>query len=297
MKDNLSTAFLNRQHMISKDFEIYYFNDCNFRNVGEHTHSCYEFYFFLEGDATVFFAGSTHRLQNGDMVVIPPGAEHSVRIHDPDVPYRRIVLWITESFLLQLKVHSDEFLYLAEKAGRSGLIWHFGELTFTTLQRKAFHVIEEIRSDRFGRRTAVALGINDLLLFINRMVFEGLHPERDGKDGSNLYRSLLRYIDEHITEDLRLNTLSGLFYVSKYHISHIFREQMGMSLHQYIIKKRLAVSKEALSNGRRPSEIFEESGFSDYSVFYRAFVKEYGVSPQKMMEKNAQTATAPGGTG
>ena len=290
MINNLSSVFLNRQYMISKDFEIYYYKDRNLRNVEIHSHEYYEFYFFLEGEVTMFYSDSSHRMKNGDMVIIPPGMQHHVQIHDPAVPYRRVVFWITKSFLSKLSVHSKEFLFLTGKADDSGFAWHFNEVTFNTVQRKIFHVIEEIFSDRFGRRMAVALGINDLLLFLNRTVYESLHPERYGKSEKNLDRNLIRYIEEHINEDLRLDTLSELFFVSKYHISHLFKDKMGISLHQYILKKRLAMSKDALINGRKPSEVFREYGFSDYSVFYRAFVKEFGLSPQNLIrQKNLET--------
>ena len=290
MVNNLSSVFLNRQYMISKDFEIYYYKDRNLRNVEIHSHEYYEFYFFLEGEVTMFYSDSSHRMKNGDMVIIPPGMQHHVQIHDPAVPYRRVVFWITKSFLSKLSVHSEEFLFLTGKADGSGFAWHFNEVTFNTVQRKIFHVIEEIFSDRFGRRMAVALGINDLLLFLNRTVYESLHPERYGKSEKKLDRNLIRYIEEHINEDLRLDTLSELFFVSKYHISHLFKDKMGISLHQYILKKRLAMSKDALINGRKPSEVFREYGFSDYSVFYRAFVKEFGLSPQNLIrQKNLET--------
>ena len=290
MINNLSSVFLNRQYMISKDFEIYYYKDRNLRNVETHSHDYYEFYFFLEGEVTMFYSDSSHRMKNGDMVIIPPGMQHHVQIHDPAVPYRRVVFWITKSFLSKLSVHSEEFLFLTGKADDSGFAWHFNEVTFNTVQRKIFHVIEEIFSDRFGRRMAVALGINDLLLFLNRTVYESLHPERYGKSEKKLDRNLIRYIEEHINEDLRLDTLSELFFVSKYHISHLFKDKMGISLHQYILKKRLAMSKDALINGRKPSEVFREYGFSDYSVFYRAFVKEFGLSPQNLIrQKNRET--------
>ena len=290
MINNLSSVFLNRQYMISKDFEIYYYKDRNLRNVEIHSHEYYEFYFFLEGEVTMFYSDSSHRMKNGDMVIIPPGMQHHVQIHDPAVPYRRVVFWITKSFLSKLSVHSEEFLFLTGKADGSGFAWHFNEVTFNTVQRKIFHVIEEIFSDRFGRRMAVALGINDLLLFLNRTVYESLHPERYGKSEKKLDRNLIRYIEEHINEDLRLDTLSELFFVSKYHISHLFKDKMGISLHQYILKKRLAMSKDALINGRKPSEVFREYGFSDYSVFYRAFVKEFGLSPQNLIrQKNRET--------
>ena len=290
MINNLSSVFLNRQYMISKDFEIYYYKDRNLRNVEIHSHEYYEFYFFLEGEVTMFYSDSSHRMKNGDMVIIPPGMQHHVQIHDPAVPYRRVVFWITKSFLSKLSVHSEEFLFLTGKADDSGFAWHFNEVTFNTVQRKIFHVIEEIFSDRFGRRMAVALGINDLLLFLDRTVYESLHPERYGTSEKNLDRNLIRYIEEHINEDLRLDTLSELFFVSKYHISHLFKDKMGISLHQYILKKRLAMSKDALINGRKPSEVFREYGFSDYSVFYRAFVKEFGLSPQNLIrQKNLET--------
>ena len=290
MINNLSSVFLNRQYMISKDFEIYYYKDRNLHNVEIHSHEYYEFYFFLEGEVTMFYSDSSHRMKNGDMVIIPPGMQHHVQIHDPAVPYRRVVFWITKSFLSKLSVHSEEFLFLTGKADDSGFAWHFNEVTFNTVQRKIFHVIEEIFSDRFGRRMAVALGINDLLLFLNRTVYESLHPERYGKSEKKLDRNLIRYIEEHINEDLRLDTLSELFFVSKYHISHLFKDKMGISLHQYILKKRLAMSKDALINGRKPSEVFREYGFSDYSVFYRAFVKEFGLSPQNLIrQKNLET--------
>ena len=290
MINNLSSVFLNRQYMISKDFEIYYYKDRNLRNVEIHSHEYYEFYFFLEGEVTMFYSDSSHRMKNGDMVIIPPGMQHHVQIHEPAVPYRRVVFWITKSFLSKLSVHSEEFLFLTGKADGSGFAWHFNEVTFNTVQRKIFHVIEEIFSNRFGRRMAVALGINDLLLFLNRTVYESLHPERYGKSEKKLDRNLIRYIEEHINEDLRLDTLSELFFVSKYHISHLFKDKMGISLHQYILKKRLAMSKDALINGRKPSEVFREYGFSDYSVFYRAFVKEFGLSPQNLIrQKNLET--------
>ena len=45
MKKKLQTAFLTRQYMLEKDFEIYYYNDTVFSNVGKHSHTHYEFFF------------------------------------------------------------------------------------------------------------------------------------------------------------------------------------------------------------------------------------------------------------
>lgn len=52
-----------------------------------------------------------------------------------------------------------------------------------------------------------------------------------------LYENILLYIEDHIDEDLTLDHLSEIFYVSKYHISHVFKANLGISVHQFIIKK------------------------------------------------------------
>ena len=46
MKKHFQTAFDTRQYMVSKDFEIFYYEDTHFSNVRNHSHNYYEFYFF-----------------------------------------------------------------------------------------------------------------------------------------------------------------------------------------------------------------------------------------------------------
>ena len=48
MKKRLRTTFSTRQYMISKDIELYYYDDANLTGVKSHSHNYYEFYFFLQ---------------------------------------------------------------------------------------------------------------------------------------------------------------------------------------------------------------------------------------------------------
>ena len=72
MKKELRTQFLTRQHMVSKDFEIYYYSDTTLLKVENHAHNYYEFYFFLEGDVSIQIGSDIYPVQFGDIMLIPP---------------------------------------------------------------------------------------------------------------------------------------------------------------------------------------------------------------------------------
>ena len=74
MQKNLQTRFSTRQYMLSRDFELYYYNEHYTSKVDTHTHDYYEFYFFMEGDVSIEIEGQRYPLRYGDMVVIPPCA-------------------------------------------------------------------------------------------------------------------------------------------------------------------------------------------------------------------------------
>lgn len=223
----------------------------------------------------------------GTMVVIPPNLPHFARLIDGDVPYRRFVFWVTEDFLHTLGDISEDYLYLTNKTKTSGnfSITKFNEIEFNTIQGKVFSLIDEIHSNRFGRDAKIMLTVSDFIISINRTVFENQNPNLPSSDTDSLYQSLIQYIETHIDEDLSLDILAEKLHVSKFHISHLFSETNGLPLHKYITKKRLDMCRDAILSGQDISMVSTAYGFSDYSVFYRAFVKEYGKSPKKYRDE------------
>lgn len=281
MKKKLQTKFSTRQYMLSKDFEIYYYNEQNSSQVESHTHSYYEFYFFLEGDVSIQVEKDSYDLKFGDVVMIPPGTRHRAVIHSMKQPYRRFVFWISREYTAQLMEQSQSYGYLMQQmAVNKKYIFHNDIITFNTIQTKVFHLIEEIHAQRFGKDARVSLCVNDLILHLNRIVYEQNHPNSP-KEEQRLYENLIQYIEDHLDENLSLERLSSEFYVSKFHIAHIFKDSIGLSVHQYITKKRVSACRDAILNNVKISEVYLLFGFNDYSGFYRAFKKEYGISPKE----------------
>ncbi len=285
MRKNLQTAFSPRQYMLSQDFEIYYYNDSHQdrlrSQVKEHAHDYYEFYFFLEGNVSLRIDGIEYPLKAGHMVLIPPGVSHQAVIHDTQIPYRRFVFWVSVSFYTKLSGESGDYVYLMRKAEKEGrYISCHDPISFNAMQSKIFRLIEEIHSERFGKTAQLSLCVQDLLLHLNRTAYEKEHPNTADKE-QGLYRHLLQYIETHLDEDLTLDSLARQFYVSKYHIAHVFKENLGLSVHRYITKKRLAMCRDAISGHQEIGEACLLCGFKDYSSFFRSFKKEYGMSPRE----------------
>ncbi len=281
MKKKLQSAFQSRQYMNSRDFELFYYDDRNLTKVESHTHNYYEFCFFIEGNVSMQVGKEVYPLHFGDMLLIPPHSSHRAIIHSQETPYRRFVFWISEEFCKELDLRSPFYTYVIRHVEvRKNFLFHMDHLAFNSLQSKMIRLLEEMQADHFGKDLQIALYVEDLLLRINRLVQEKLEPKKASADTS-LYSNLAEYIEEHLEEELSLEKLADVFYVSKYHIAHVFKENIGLSIHQYITKKRLSLCQEAIRSDTNITDVYQAYGFGDYSSFYRAFKKEYGISPKE----------------
>ncbi|GAA0182342.1 AraC family transcriptional regulator [Clostridium sediminicola] len=91
-----------------------------------------------------------------------------------------------------------------------------------------------------------------------------------------------KYIDVHYASNLSLDSLATIAFMNKYYLVHEFKKYTGTSPIDYLIEKRISVSKMLLETTRYSMEqITEIIGFSSQSYFNQVFKKKVGTSPSK----------------
>lgn len=270
-----SQRFDPRQTMQTDTFEVFHYIDSHPGTVEVHHHDFYEVYFLLGGQVEYWVEGRILRPSAGDLLLINPMELHRPMVQPESPTYERIVLWINKAYLESLT--EDGQLSRCFDPTLPNLI------RLTAAERTAMtawlsNLVHESYSRDFCSEYS-AFGIFlQLMVQLNRIALH-TQPQQEETAVSDLVDRVLHYISRHINEELSLDGLAEQFFVSKYHLSHTFTREVGVSLHRYITIRRLLMARQLLGTGMAAGQVSSACGFSDYTSFYRAFKAEYGISP------------------
>ncbi|MEG1254993.1 AraC family transcriptional regulator [Clostridium sp.] len=95
----------------------------------------------------------------------------------------------------------------------------------------------------------------------------------------------IQYIEENIKKDLTPEMIANEVGYSTFHFCRIFSIQQGITLMDYVKKRRLTLAAIDLFKGNRIIDIALEYGFDTHNGFSKAFKKEYGFSPTQYLKR------------
>ena len=93
-------------------------------------------------------------------------------------------------------------------------------------------------------------------------------------------RRIFEYINANYLKIAGLGELEEALHMSRSGISKTFLREMEVPVMQYIRNRKCVYAHRLLTAGTAPKDAAEQSGFEDYSAFYRNYVKIYGTSPR-----------------
>lgn len=99
---------------------------------------------------------------------------------------------------------------------------------------------------------------------------------------NKLINDIIAYIDQNYMQDISLGDLADTFYLSKEHLSRLFKKETGKNLFSYIMELRLNEARRLLSETTLTlDDIAYKLGFSNGNYFSKVFKKNVGQSPRE----------------
>lgn len=93
-------------------------------------------------------------------------------------------------------------------------------------------------------------------------------------------RQVIEYLQEHYNEDLTLEDVARKVHISPSRLSHLFKDELGLTIIEYLTDIRITAAKQMLENSDlMVKQIAEKVGYQEASYFTRVFKKNTGVSP------------------
>ena len=257
--------------------------DVSFSNaqLNLHSHTFYELLYCCNDCGAEYLVGADrYRLQKGDIVFVPPGISHRPLLPDHVTePYERYVLWISPAFV-------EEFIERYAPDGKQtvyGTLLRTGGTKWELLGGYFRRGVWEAENQAAGWRAAVIGNTITLLTLMGRSIQERTASVLKAEK-PDLLNEVLAYIELHLSEKITLEETAKHFYVSVSTITQLFRQKMGTSFYRCVTQQRLISAKTLINEGKSLEDVSRAVGFTDYSTFYRAFKKEYGITPRQFTQ-------------
>lgn len=236
-----------------------------------HMHDTYEIYSIFSGDADYYVEGNCYPLQHGDIILMRKSESHQIVLKS-DASYGRVVVNFDLPFLK--KLDSDNRLMSMYEERPLGQYNHYSAAMFPE-NNWQYYLDKILMSEDKQYKLAYLMPLlGELSECFEVLKNTEQKPENDQITG------IIRYINKNIRNELSLSLLCDHFYLSKAHLNRIFKHSTGATVWNYIVSKRLMIAHELLILGETPTEVFSKCGFNDYTTFYRAYKKKFGVSPK-----------------
>lgn len=243
------------------------------KNFTLHHHPCPEIHFFVSGKASFVYEGVTYLLSPYDIMLIPPNTLHQP-IPEINIPFTRYVFNIFPSFFDKMNCPEYEKMFQIYSSTNAKIP---GEVVKKTNIINILDRLMQYSDDLKNTNQPIIYNILYELLY----VIDSITTQRTFNEENTVVQGIIGYINENYRYLCNLDEISKALHYSKSHMSMLFRKNVGMTIHEYIILKRLNQVEKLYKKGKSLSAACVEAGFSSYNNFSYAYKLKYGVSPKE----------------
>lgn len=266
---------------LKEKFRYFHLRDTAGQERDFHFHEFNKIVILVSGKVDYAVENNIYSLKPWDVLLVRHHTIHKAII-DKTEPYERIIIYLDEPYFSSVLPEAGLTECFSSADEKRNYLLHADE----ELAGQVGTLIERFESvDGNGKlENAMRDTVIMQLLIILNIYSEALLVPVKSVHNEKL-EMVLTYINTNICEELNIDELAKIMFLSRYHFMRVFKENVGCTVHDYIRQRRLLNASRLIREGMDSSAAAEKSGFGDYSSFYRAFKSTFGVSPRSLKRK------------
>ncbi|RKQ34329.1 AraC family transcriptional regulator [Oceanobacillus halophilus] len=255
------------------------------RNIDIHTHFHYELFIFHSGTCNYLIDNKVYPLVSGDIILMDGSKLHKPSIQGDPSLYDRSIIQFSIDWLAPLLQFLDSYhlvepfernhysIYRTNNTGIDEVIQLMKRMEKLLLSQNFFDVEMQLKIE-----------LVDLLFTIQRFQNKKLTEfENLENDKSAYIQQIATFVQEHFKEKITLDDIADQINLSKSYLVHLFKEQTGYTIMDYLMQYRFTQSLHLLKT--YPDWTFKElcqaCGFKSEAHFSRFFKERVGVTPRE----------------
>lgn len=231
----------------------------------KHSHEFIELFYIVKGEGAILLDNKEFSVEKNQLIIINPHINHTEK-SSPDKSMEYITLGFDGITLNNIKdkQHSDIIIHHDYHSELLGLIKF---------------LMNELKTDK-EQASFISQNILEIIL-IKLNYYKDAHDDHSEKEISSKLFEITKYIELNYSNPITLDDLAEFSHLNKYYLSHLFKEETGLSPIEYLNMTRIKHAKILLeSTNYSISEIGSFTGFSSQSFFSQRFKKITNVSPK-----------------
>lgn len=257
-------------------------DDFNYRNdrgrnsplsCPAHMHYHVELIYMKNGETRAFIDTDEYTLHSGELLVVFPNQVHRFEDIKPGPEY--------ELFIINPDLAPEISASFANQEPENAIIKDIEQnqrvILLIKILADAFH---------FPQASREILMHGYMLSFFGELL-EMMTFKSAKSEESRAIRSIVKFCSKNFKRDISLSLLEENLHLSKYYISHLFSDKLGISFTDYVNFLRVSEACRMLRIGDSSiTEIAYSVGFGTLRTFNRAFMKQLGCPPSEYRKNN-----------
>lgn len=232
-----------------------------------HCHNAFELLYLISGTAAHVVEGRKYILKAGDLALVRPSTYHYLQLLT-DEPYER--------YNLQF----DPVLHGVENALELPESVEVVSLLNNPIAVNLFQKLDHYRNtmDEADFEALLLLTLKEL--FINVKASAAAEQQKE-TILSPILTHALEYINANLFSITGVEEVAQALFISPSYLFHLFRTSLHRTPKKYINDKRLLAAQRRIREGNKPTTVYKECGFREYTSFYRSYCSFFGHSPSQ----------------